>query len=311
MSSCFSALLFTVFTLCLLFSSSLVLGQGRLPVRHYACEEAWQAGDLAKVLAEQEALARGWVLEGMDIQSRTLESCGLRSAEYLFFYRDEKADVQRVLVQRLEFSDETPLYIRFPRDCYCGEIGSWSDLAPGLLAMQFGEQKAVPRLEGGQCERPEMQYEDELLVWDEESGYFEIRRHWRVVQTCPNGGSYEEDQYLRGVLLQVLLDGSEEIVAHEMPVALTQGSDILPELKVFPNPSKNYLQADFVVSQSGEVYIELLDVMGVVCCEEKRFVVAGNKEEWRLGIADLPAGTYLLRLRSKGEKLVNEIEWNG
>ncbi len=283
-----------------------------LPVQKYGCEDAAGAEALAYALAEQQAAERGWALREVSSVDRMPESCGMRSAEWQFSYVDEKSGEEHLLLQRLEFTDATPLYVRFPRDCFCTQpIASWDELAPALLSLRYGVQRARPITEGGNCERPALEYEDELLQWNEQTGYFVLLRHWEVHQPCPNGEVYRDDQYVRGILKSAEPLASGTVPPVESPSVI---SAHVPKVKSFlhlhPNPAGRDLYVNFSVSgQIGaEVRIELLDVMGIV---RQSVVVQNTIGEVRFFMEELPAGVYWVRLRTAGEQMIRAVVKQG
>ncbi len=281
---------------------------GVLPVQKYGCEDAAGAEALAYALAEQQAVERGWALREVRSVERMPESCGMRSAEWQFSYVDEKSGKEHLLVQRLEFTDATPLYVRFPGDCFCTHpIASWDELAPALLSLRYGVQRGRPITEGGNCERPALEYEDELLEWNEQTGYFVLLRHWEVHQPCPNGGVYQHDQYIQGVL-----DDAGVAEKKPSPALFVQsdGTDqkamvgSSPFLSVLPNPSTSYIELNFSLPQDSQVDIELLNAMGMPVGFKKQYVSGGERETARFSLSHLPAGMYWIRVCSGEISLV-------
>lgn len=68
-------------------------------------------------------------------------------------------------------------------------------------------------------------------------------------------------------------------------------------LKLYPNPTSNFLRLEFELKETAEVQMEVLDMRGkkFLSLDAKTRGIGINTEE--ISVADLPAGIYLLQLR--------------
>lgn len=103
-----------------------------------------------------------------------------------------------------------------------------------------------------------------------EAGYFYL-----LVRTLPNSVTYWD-----------------EFIFEEDIVSSASDSSI-PEIKIYPNPARNYL----TISNSNKLeQIDILSITGVILWSEK----FQSEEEITIPVSDLAEGIYLLSIHTKG-----------
>lgn len=79
-----------------------------------------------------------------------------------------------------------------------------------------------------------------------------------------------------------------------------QEFDIKNKLVLYPNPANKFLQLNYELKESGNVQLEVTDVLGKRCIIESFLGNASEKTQKVVNIEDLPSGTYFLSLRQNG-----------
>lgn len=88
------------------------------------------------------------------------------------------------------------------------------------------------------------------------------------------------------------------------PVVVTKGqTNSHTGMKIFPNPSSDHASVSFKVAKTGKASIGLYDLNGkLLSTIFNGFIEEGIMRQAEIKTADLPAGTYLIRLQSENTK---------
>lgn len=76
-------------------------------------------------------------------------------------------------------------------------------------------------------------------------------------------------------------------------------------MQVFPNPARDELEVAFSAPGSEPVSIQLFNTMGQLLRQRRTLSLPNGLV--RIGVSDLPRGTYLLKLETQGEILVDKV----
>jgi hypothetical protein len=112
-----------------------------------------------------------------------------------------------------------------------------------------------------------------------------------------------------GDLCEEQLKSGEGLIPFEFDAIDGDPGTISPEFKVYPNPTKSYSNVEFVVSETGMVQLELIDLFGnrikilyhETCMAGAHYVIKVNAQ-------DLPNGIYFVRLINSNEVLQKKIQ---
>jgi hypothetical protein len=72
------------------------------------------------------------------------------------------------------------------------------------------------------------------------------------------------------------------------------------ELKVYPNPAKDFISYDFTSRRNTQADVRIISLSGQVVLTQKHDIIAGDKTIQRLEIHSLTPGTYFLEVTSDG-----------
>ena len=100
---------------------------------------------------------------------------------------------------------------------------------------------------------------------------------------------------------KLTFDNSTDI--ERFPEAVTQ----LLRMKAFPNPTRNHLNIEYTLPSFGEVTVEIFNMHGLRIQVHDRGRQAPGEHILKLYIPDMPAGTYICRIRQNKETLTEKI----
>jgi hypothetical protein len=82
-----------------------------------------------------------------------------------------------------------------------------------------------------------------------------------------------------------------------VPLGVEDGSD-QQLLSIYPNPGSEVVYADIILKKPSNVDIEMIDIMGrVIHIDNLGTLSSGVHRRLPMEISNLPAGTFLLRIR--------------
>lgn len=126
------------------------------------------------------------------------------------------------------------------------------------------------------------------------------RREGFVAALAHNGASYEfrvlaptSDRFRLRI---IDTDGSEdfgpELRVNSMPIS------ILSELTTHPTPAHDHVNLSFEAPPGLPMHISIADIAGRNFVSDTHLFSSGGRQWWRVSLAGLPPGTYLLRIAS-------------
>jgi Secretion system C-terminal sorting domain len=92
-------------------------------------------------------------------------------------------------------------------------------------------------------------------------------------------------------------------------LALPSTSTSLPEginLNVAPNPASNEIKLSFRCKERGDATVQLYNIMGQKLKELPIAIYEGDNQE-RVNVADLPSGTYYVRIDTRVNQLISKF----
>lgn len=90
--------------------------------------------------------------------------------------------------------------------------------------------------------------------------------------------------------------------AADCPVAITETDDTF-DLRIFPNPTSDFLFAETDLPASENLFVRILDLTGRVYAEQKT-----DSSDFRVDVKDLPRGAYFLQIfGEKGQKSIGFV----
>lgn len=125
------------------------------------------------------------------------------------------------------------------------------------------------------------------MQYDFRSVYGTIFMDWfKVEEETVKDILFDDFQYLP------LLEDCELVSNEESP-------ELVMDVKSFPNPFSNYLQVQFSLPESDEMYLSLFNALGAVVKSQSRRTLAAGNHQLQIETRDLPTGNYFLRLSGK------------
>jgi hypothetical protein len=90
-------------------------------------------------------------------------------------------------------------------------------------------------------------------------------------------------------------------VTSSVPVEIVQpGGGSSGILQIVPNPAAEEVQVEYVLAHPGEVTVELCDLLGKCQMKAELGWMPSGRNTFGMSTADLPTGSYILRLRTSG-----------
>jgi PKD repeat protein len=101
-----------------------------------------------------------------------------------------------------------------------------------------------------------------------------------------------------------------QVVIFETAFFGVEESDMEPfiDIQVYPNPAKDWLNVEFVASQSGYSNLAIRDILGKAYIEEEYFVQKGEQSH-RVNVSSLPQGMYLLQISVTGYQVPANLKF--
>jgi hypothetical protein len=81
----------------------------------------------------------------------------------------------------------------------------------------------------------------------------------------------------------------------------------LLKMKAFPNPTRDHVNIEYTLPASGEVTVEIFNMYGLRMQAHDRGRQAPGEYILQLYISEMPAGTYICRVRQNKETVTEKI----
>ena len=107
---------------------------------------------------------------------------------------------------------------------------------------------------------------------------------------------------------RVALAGGGDLVELPIATSVNESAGILASTTLFPNPADNAF--DLMVPELGDrdLAVELMDVTGRMVRTQAAGNMGNARGRMTIGTADIPAGSYFVRLRSENNVIALPIQ---
>jgi hypothetical protein len=96
-------------------------------------------------------------------------------------------------------------------------------------------------------------------------------------------------------------EAKASILVSSAPVEIVQpGGGSSGILQIVPNPAAEEVQVEYVLAHPGEVTVEVCDLLGKCRLKAELGWMPSGRNSFGMSTADLPTGSYILRLRTSG-----------
>jgi hypothetical protein len=92
-------------------------------------------------------------------------------------------------------------------------------------------------------------------------------------------------------------------------ISLEEGSTLENSIRIYPIPSKEYVNVEFMAEQSEQYTIELVNYLGQTLMVQS-IVGSESLEQIQLNVSELPKGVYFVRIQNEQSIISRKIQKN-
>jgi hypothetical protein len=107
--------------------------------------------------------------------------------------------------------------------------------------------------------------------------------------------------------LYVALPAGGDLIALPNTTGIKESNFEESNLRVYPNPAKDLINVQFNLKKAGNVDLEIRNLMGSVVKRQALGIMQANESLTTLNVGDLPAGLYLLTLKSGSSQVAMKL----